>query len=182
MEVGSIPGIKAEIGVDPINHALFTNDSLLLGGASIKIAKAFKEILQHFCLITGALINKRKSVVYGCNADRPTILRIACTLGFLGYDKWEKIKYLGLPLTLGPSPPSLWTEVISKIKAKIAYWRGQWLTKAGKMVLIKAVLSALPIFQSSLLLAPKSTTEQISKLLRDFFGTEARAIRASYIW
>jgi len=60
---------------------------------------------------------------------------------------------------LGPSPPSLWIEVISKIKAKIAYWGGQWLTKAGKLVLIKAVLSALHIFQCSLLLAPKSITE-----------------------
>jgi len=67
-------------------------------------------------------------------------------LGFLGYDKWEKIKYLGLPLTLGPSPPSLWIEVISKIKEKITYLGGQWLTKVGKLVLIKVVLSTLPIF------------------------------------
>jgi len=65
MEVGTIPGIKAARGVEPINHTLFANDSLLLGGASIKITKAFKEILQHFCLIMRALINKRKSVIYG---------------------------------------------------------------------------------------------------------------------
>lgn len=63
-EVGSIPGIKEVRGVDPINHALFSNDSLLLGGASINIAKDFNEILLHFCLISGALINQRKSVVY----------------------------------------------------------------------------------------------------------------------
>ena len=36
------------------------------------------------------------------------------------------------------------------------------------MILIKAVLSALPIFQCSLLLAPKYVTSQIAKLLRDF--------------
>ena len=39
---------------------------------------------------------------------------------------------------------------------------------AGKLILIKAVLLALPIFESSLMLAPKSITSQISKLLRDF--------------
>ena len=39
---------------------------------------------------------------------------------------------------------------------------------AGKLILIKAALSALPIFQSSLLLAPKSITSQISKILWDF--------------
>ena len=167
-EAGYIPGIKIARGVDPINHALFANDSLLLGGASLNIARAFNEILQKFCLISGALINNNKSVVYCWNVDHSEILRIAQTLGFPGFDKWEKIKYLGLPLTLGPSPPSLWFKVIAKIKAKKISWGGQWLTKAGKLILIKVVLSALPIIQSSLLLAPKSITSQISKLLQDF--------------
>ena len=36
------------------------------------------------------------------------------------------------------------------------------------MILIKAVLPALPVFWPSLLLAPKSISTQISKLLRDF--------------
>ena len=64
-DVGYIPGIKIAKGVVPINHALFADDSLLLGGASMKIARAFKEILQKFCLISGALINQNKSAVYG---------------------------------------------------------------------------------------------------------------------
>ena len=96
------------------------------------------------------------------------MLRIASSLGFPGYDKWDKIKYLGLPFTLGTSPPSLWLEVISKLKAKIVSLGGHWLTKDGKLVLIKAVLSSLPIFKSSLLLTPKSITAHISKILRDF--------------
>ena len=168
MEAGSIPGIKTTRGVDPINHAVFVDDSLLLGGASLKIAQVFIEILQNFCLISGALINKRKSVVYGWNVDHPSILRIAHSLGFPGFDKWDKIKYLGLPLNLVPSPPSLWLEVITKIKAKITSWGDHWLTKVGKLVLIKIVLSSLPVFQSSLLFAPKSIMSHISKLLRDF--------------
>ena len=49
--VGSIPGIKATRGVDS-NHYLFSNDSLLLGGTSLNIARAFNEILQNLCLIS----------------------------------------------------------------------------------------------------------------------------------
>ena len=64
-EASYIPGIKIARGVDPINQALFADDSLLLGGASMKIAWAFNEILQKFYQISGALINKNKSVVYG---------------------------------------------------------------------------------------------------------------------
>ena len=50
-EAGYIPGINIARGVDPINHALFTDDSLLLGGASMNIARDFNVILQKFCLI-----------------------------------------------------------------------------------------------------------------------------------
>ena len=96
---------------------------------------------------------------------------MANSLGFPGFDKWEKIKYLGLPLTLVSIPPSLWIEFIANLKAKIALWGGLWLTSAGKLVLIKSVLSTLPIFQSPMLLAPKSISSQISKLLRNFLWT-----------
>ena len=71
-------------------------------------------------------------------------------------------------MSLGASPPSLWLDVLSKLKAKIVSFGGHWLTNAGKLVLLKSVLSSLPIFQSSLLLAPKSISTQIAKILRDF--------------
>ena len=79
-----------------------------------------------------------------------------------------KIKCLGVPLTFGSNKASLWDEVLIKLKSKIRAWGGQWLTKAGKLTLVKAVLSSLPIYQASFLLAPKSIMEQISKLIWDF--------------
>ena len=118
----TIPGIKATRGVAPINHAPFADDSLLLGGASMPISWAFNVILKNFCLSSGALINKNKSVVYGWNVDQLSLLWISELFGFPGFVKWEKIKYLGLPLTLGSSPRSLWIEVLAKLKAKIASW------------------------------------------------------------
>ena len=126
--------------MDSINHALFVDELLLLGGASLRMARAFKEILQSFCLISGALINNRKSAVYGWNTDHSTILNISHILEFSGYDTRDKIKYLGLPLTLGQNKPSLWLEIISKIKAKIASWGGQWIMKVGNLIMIKSIL------------------------------------------
>ena len=168
-EVGFLLGIKISRGIDPINHALFADDSLLLGGASLMIAWAFNVILQNFFQSSGALINKNKSAVYRWNVDQLALLRISDFFGFPGFVKWENIKYLGLPLTLGSSPPSLWLDVLAKLKAKITSWGGQWLTKSSKLILIKSVLSAFPVFQSTLLLAPKSISAQITKILRVFF-------------
>ena len=116
---GIIPGISTAIGVEAINHALFADDTLLLGGAYLKMARAFFEIMQHFCIISGALINNRKSAVYGWNVDQSKVDKISHILGFEGYASWDKVKYLGLPLTLGKNNPSLWLEIISKIKEKI---------------------------------------------------------------
>ena len=94
-------------GIEAINHALFVDDTLLLGGASLKMARVFLEIMQQFCIISGALINNRKSAMYGWNVDHSTVAEISHILGFEGYATWDKVKYLGLPLTLGKNNPSL---------------------------------------------------------------------------
>ena len=122
----------------------------------MRIDRAFHEILQIFCKISRALVNKRKKDVYGWNTDEQTILRIAQFLGFPGFASWDKINYLGLPLTLGFNISSLWIDVFNKIKAKIVVWGGNWINPAGKLILIKYVLSSLPIYQASFLLAPKA--------------------------
>jgi ribonuclease HI len=93
---------------------------------------------------------------------------IAHTLGFKGHSKWEKIQYLGLPLSFGINKVNLWEGVLTKIKGKIDAWGGHWLTHGGKLTLIKAVISSLPIYQASYLLAPKLIAGQINKLQRDF--------------
>ena len=85
MEANIIPGIRDVRGVEPINHTLFTDDSLLFGGASLNIAHAFNGILQNFCSISGALINKEKSAVYGWNVDHTKMIQISNILGFSGF-------------------------------------------------------------------------------------------------
>ena len=99
--------------------------------------------------------------MYGWNVGQQTNQKIAQFLGFSRYAAWEKINYLKLPLTLGTNKASLWVEVISKTKKKIAGWGVQWLNNAGKLILIKLVLSSLPIFQESFLLAPNTITKQV---------------------
>jgi hypothetical protein len=166
--IGAALGLRITKDLKTINHALFADDSLMLGGASNRVASAFKGTLQAYCKVSGALISERKSVVYSWNAAEHETQMIACTLGFKGNSKWEKIQYLGLPLSLGINKVNLWEGVLTKIKGKIDAWGGHWLTHGGKLTLIKAVISSLPIYQGSYLLAPKLIAGQINKLLRDF--------------
>eukprot|EP00253_Pinus_taeda_P023182 PITA_23182 len=127
-----------------------------------------KTILNNYCRVSGALINENKTEVYSWNVEQKELSDITSLLGFKGQLNWDRFKYLGLPIISGANKRTLWTEIISKFKAKIAVWGGHWLTKGGKVILIKAVLSTLPIYQTSFLLAPRNVSEQISKMLRDF--------------
>ena len=165
---GTISRIWPMKGMDPINHGLFANDSLLLGGASLRIARVFNELLQRFYNISRVLFNKIKIAVYDWNIDQQIVLRIAHFLCFSGFAFWDKIKYLGLPLKLGSNRPSLWIEVIIKIKPKIATCKGKWLNNVGNLTLIKSVLSSLLIYEASFNLAPKTIMEQVLKLFKDF--------------
>ena len=57
---------------------------------------------------------------------------------------------------------------MNKLRTKIKAWGGKWLNRAGKLTLIKAVISSLSVFQASFLLALKSIMDQFSKLIKDF--------------
>jgi ribonuclease HI/exonuclease III len=165
---GTIPGLKSSPEAVPMNHSLFADDSLLLGGASTRIATAFDSVLKSYCRVSGALINERKSEIYSWNTGQQELNNIVNILGFNGHATWDRIKYLGLPITIGANRRSLWADIICKLKSKIAAWGGFWLTNAGKLILIKSQLAALPIYQSAFLFAPRAVTDQITKLLRDF--------------
>lgn len=83
---GHIPGLKPSNGAEPLNHALFADDSLLLGGASIRIARAFDSVLRKYCRVSGALVNERKSEIYSWNIDQNELTAISALLGFKGQE------------------------------------------------------------------------------------------------
>eukprot|EP00253_Pinus_taeda_P007380 PITA_07380 len=172
--IGSIPGLKSSNRTSSLNHALFADDSILLGGASIRIAKAFGMVIKNYCKVSGALVNENKSEVYSWNTDHQDLTNIANTLGFKGHSHWERIRYLGLPIISGVNKRSLWTDIICKFKSKISKWGGHWLTKGGKVILIKSQLSSLIIYQAAFLLAPRNIMDQISSLIRNFLWQGGR--------
>ena len=63
--------------------------------------------MHQLCIISGTLINNRKNAVFGWNVDQLKVEEISQILGLEGYASSNKVKYLGLPLTLGRNNPSL---------------------------------------------------------------------------
>jgi hypothetical protein len=176
----AIPGIKITRGTKRINHSQFVDDTLLIGGASIIMAKRFKTALENFTQASGALINNAKSNVYAWNTPIRTARLIASIFCFPLIEKWQSFRYLGIPICLKSLPNSAWNQILDKLKNKLEHWGAFWLNLAGHTVLIKSVLSALPIFQFSSLLAPQNVKSSISSLLRRFLWEGGKTDKKKY--
>lgn len=62
------------------------------------------------------------------------------------------IKYLGVLLRQNKLKREDWIEVIEMIQRKLEGWQSRFLSLGGRIVFINFVLSAIPLYQSSVLL------------------------------
>ena len=77
-------------------------------------------------------------------------------------------EYLGFVIRPTKLKHDDWLIIIDKIKNKISNWNGRFLSRAGRLVLINSVLSALPIYWMSMHLFPDWVIDKIDKIRRDF--------------
>jgi hypothetical protein len=60
------------------------------------------------------------------------------------------IKYLGLPLCPQYMTSNIWSSIIEKMENRLAGWKRLYLSKGGRLTLIKSTLSNLPTYYLSL--------------------------------
>lgn len=58
--------------------------------------------------------------------------------------------------------------MIERIEKRLVGRKDEYLSKGGKLILLKSVLSSFPIFYLSLFLAPASITNKIENVQREF--------------
>ena len=76
--------------------------------------------------------------------------------------------YLGLPLGAHHKAISMWDGVEERMRRRLALWKRQYISKGGRITLIKSTLASIPIYQLSLFRMPKSVAKRLEKLQRDF--------------
>ena len=84
------------------------------------------------------------------------------------------ICYLGLPLSTGQIRGADWQSVVGKVEQRLEGWKAKVLSKGGRLVLMKSVLSAIPTFYLSVFKIPVSIERKISGLMRRFFWTRSK--------
>ena len=81
------------------------------------------------------------------------------------------IRYLGLPLSTGQIRGADWQSVVGKVEQRLEGWKAKVLSRGGRLVLLKSVLSAIPNFYLSIFKVPASIERKLSGLMRRFYWT-----------
>ncbi|KAH9770621.1 reverse transcriptase domain-containing protein [Citrus sinensis] len=151
----------------PLSHLFFADDLLLLAEASNDQAQFITEVLDSFCLSSGAKVNKTKTqVFFSHNVLGPTAHALSNELGFtvtadLG-------KYLGMPLLHGRITKATYQEILDKVDQRLSGWSASHLSLAGRITLTQSVLQDVLIYAMQSTSLPASTTSKLEQICRRF--------------
>ena len=123
-------------------------------------------IIEFFSTISGLKINKAKCSLVGINSDERKIERLAQSWG-CEVDSWP-LKYLGLPLGGNPRALNFWNPVIEKVEKRLQSWKKAYLSRGGRLTLIRAVLESIPIYYLSLFRIPIGVAKSLEQCMRNF--------------
>jgi hypothetical protein len=91
-------------------------------------------------------------------------LSITSRLPFRVFDLDEGLKYLGFQLKPNDYRKTDWLWLIAKLEKRLKCWSHRWLSRAGHLVLVKAVLEAILVYWMSLAWIPKGILEKVRRL------------------
>ena len=77
-------------------------------------------------------------------------------------------KYLGLPLGAPHRAVGVWDSIEERFRNRLSSWKRQYISKGGRLTLIRSTLSSLPIYFLSLFRMPTIVWARLEKIQRDF--------------
>ena len=76
--------------------------------------------------------------------------------------------YLGLPLGAPHMALGVWDSIEERFRKRLSSWKRQYISKGGRLTLIRSTLSNLPIYFLSLFRMSKIVCSRLEKIQRDF--------------
>jgi len=122
--------------------------------------------------MSGLKVNFSKSLLVGINIGDSWLVEAASLLNC----KVGKIPFLYLGLSIGGDPRKLafWEPVINTIKTRLARWHSQFLSYGGCLILLKYVMTSLPVYALSFFKAPSAIISLIESIFnkKNWGGSE----------
>ena len=148
-----------------ISHLLYADDTIIFCDANTKQLMYLRWTLMWFEAFSGLKINLFKSEIIPLGrVDNVEVLaaELGCGVGSL------PTKYLGLPFGAPHRASGVWDSIEERFRNRLSSWKRQYISKGGRLTLIRSTLSSLPIYFLSLFRIPKIVWSRLEKIQRDF--------------
>lgn len=146
---GRLKGLKMS-DLCHLTHLLFVDDVLIFLDGSIQDSTTFHDILTLFEKAIGMVANQSKSTITLTHTspqeDRITLLFFHYQL----HNLENSLKYLGFWIKPHSYRIADWICLVIKIEKRLKYWNHRFISRAGRLVLIKSVLEPTPVYWMSL--------------------------------
>lgn len=150
-DIGLFSGFSVKPGSPPISHLHYADDSVFFINPSWEELCNLMSILKCIEAVSGLRVNPSKTkLIQVCQVPdlHQWAANIGCTTEALPFI------YLGMPLGAKSKAKTLWDPIVEKFDSMLASWMKGFITRAGRITLVKSVLSSLVIFYFSVFLAP----------------------------
>lgn len=141
---GHLSHVVSHIIPEGVTHLQYADDTIIMVELNELCIANLKFILLCFEALSGLKINFSKSEVLVTGVPEDEALRVSqllnCQLGSF------PSKYLGLPIAPFKLCAKDFKPLVAKVGNRVMPWRGRYNTNAGKVCLINACLSSLPMF------------------------------------
>ena len=164
---GSWIPLKASRDNLGFSHLLFADDIILFCKVGHDACDAISDVLNKFFLESGQKISLEKSRIYfSPNVKKEERMEV-CDL--LGIQETRSIgKYLGFPLWHKGANRRQYNFVVERVMNKLSGWKAKFLSFAGRAVLIKSVMSAIPNHIMQGVALPTHICDKLDKVNWDF--------------
>ena len=154
-----------------VSHLLFADDTILFCNANEEQILHIRMLLLCFQAVTGLKVNALKSEMVPIG-EVPNVFVLAEILGCRV--RSLPMTYLGMPLGASHKSPTVWNPILEKFEHKLANWKKMYLSKGGRLTLLKSTLSSLPTYYLSLFTIPTHVANKIERVQRDFLWGDSK--------
>ncbi|RVW45833.1 hypothetical protein CK203_086256 [Vitis vinifera] len=148
-----------------VSHLLFADDALVFCEDSQEQLAFLSWLLLWFETTSGLRINLNKSEILPVGrVENAELLaaELGCKVGSL------PSTYLGLPLGASHKSVMVWDGMEERMRKRLALWKRQFISKGGRITLIRSTLASMPTYLMSLMRMPRVVKLRLEKIQRDF--------------
>jgi hypothetical protein len=132
---------------------------------------------------SGQKLNSTKTsifVFFSKNTNKEFRAHIRSILGI--QDSTSVEKYLGLLSMVGRAKMQTFAYIQGRVRSKLEGWKSKFLSQAGKEILLKAVIQAIPSYCMRVFLLPKTIVTSLHSMMNRFWwGSPHNQSRVSWM-